>query len=140
MLLKHSMLYYFMDRCPMLPKLKWWVNHFLAEERLWPLHHIKFIRKNFYLIIFREVVHRTLALVAKPWFVDRNYMYTFAWDPTFDLNTGGYSPLHVWVKLPYMVLSLEAGKSFLAESLGEVLVYLNRDMHNSYPNDHLCVL
>lgn len=67
-------------------------------------------------------------------------MYTFAWDPAFDLSTGGYSPLTVWVELPYRIMSLEAGKILLAELLGKVLVYLNGDRHSSYPNDHLCVL
>lgn len=28
----------------------------------------------------------------------------------------------------------------MAESLGEVLVYLNGDRHSSYPNDRMCVL
>lgn len=89
MLLKHGMLCYFTNRCVVLPKLKSWENLVPIEERLWSLHHIKFIGKNFYLIIFKEVDHHALALVVKPWFVDKNYMYTFAWDPTFDVSIGG---------------------------------------------------
>lgn len=57
-------------------------------------------------------------------FVERNYMYTFSWDQTFDLSTGGYFPLPIWVELPSRVLSLEVGKIILAKSLGKVLVYL----------------
>lgn len=139
-LLKHGMQCYFTDRCSMLLELKIWANKSPVEERLWPFHHIKFVGKNFYLVIFKEVDHRTLALAAKPWVVDRNFMYIFAWDPTSDLSIGGYFPFLVWVELPYRVLSSKVGKILLAELLGRVLLYLNKDMHNSYPNDHLCVL
>lgn len=131
------MLCYFIDCYPILSKLKHWANWALAEERLWFLHHIQFVRKTFYQNIFKNDDHRALALAAKPRFVDRNFMYTLAWDLGFDLNTCNYSPLSVWVELPCCILSLEARKILLVELLGEVLVYLNGDRHNSYPNDYL---
>lgn len=67
-------------------------------------------------------------------------MYMFKWDPNFDLSYGGYSPLPVWVEIPLRALSLEFDRIGLAESLGEVLVYLDGDRHSSYPNDRVCVL
>lgn len=140
MLLKHGMLCYFTDFYPMLPELKQWANMVLVMERRWPICHVKFVGKNFDLIIFKDVEHQTLALEAKPWFIARNFMYTICWDPAFDLSIWGYSPLPVWVELPYRVLSLEVGKIYLAKLLCQVLVYLNGDMHSSYPNNWLCVL
>lgn len=124
----------------MLSELKRWVSKVLAGERLWPIHHIKFVGMNFYLVIFKILEHRMLAVTAKSWFVEFNYMYTFKWDPSFNLSLGGFTPLLVWVYIPYRVLSLEVVRVVMTEFLGEVLVYLNGDHHSSYPNDRMCVL
>lgn len=66
-------------------------------------------------------------------------MYTFKWDPNFDLSLGGYLPLPVWVEIPFRALSLEFDWIDLAKSLREVLVYLDGDCHISYPNERVCV-
>lgn len=95
MLLRYDMLCYFIDRCPMLLELKWWVSKVLAGEHQWPIHHIKFVGMKFYLVIFKVPKHRLLALAARPWFVECNYMYTFKWEPSFDLSLGGFMPLPV---------------------------------------------
>lgn len=92
------------------------------------------------MVIFKKLEHRTLALAAKPWYIDQKYMYTFAWEPNFDVSLGAYSPMLVWVEIPYKVLILENKRIEIAESLEEVLVYLNGDNHSSFPNDRVYIL
>lgn len=45
----------------------------------------------------------------------------------------------MWVEIPFKALSLEFDRIELVELLGEVLVYLDGDLHNSYLNDRVCV-
>lgn len=91
-------------------------------------------------MIFKFSEHFTLVLASKPWFVKHNYMYTFRWDPNFNLGSRGYLSLPVWVEIPFRALSLEFDRIKLAELLGDVLVYLDGDRHSSYPNDRVCVM
>lgn len=72
MLLHHRMMCYFTDCCPLLPDLKHWTANVLVGEKNWPIKHVKFVGRNFYLMIFKLSEHRTLVLAAKPWFVEQN--------------------------------------------------------------------
>lgn len=86
-----------------------------------------------------NTVH-TLALAPKSWYVDHKFMYTFVWEPNFDVSSNAYSPMLVWVETSYRVLILENKWIEIAELLGEVLVYLNEDNHSLFSNDRVCVL
>lgn len=47
----NAMICYFTDQPPMLPAFQSWASHFMETLGNWPLLQVKFIGKNFYLII-----------------------------------------------------------------------------------------
>lgn len=72
------------------------------------------------MFLFKKPEHHVLALAAKPWYVDRKFMYTFAWEPNFDVSSNAYSPMPIWVEIPYRILILENKQIEIAESLGGI--------------------
>jgi hypothetical protein len=96
----------------------------------WDITHVKFVGKNFYMVLFASPEHRQAALNSHPWFYQRKFMYVFAWDPNFDVSTGKYSKLPVWVEIPYRSLILEPYRMQLAKALGPVLLYLQGEEHS----------
>jgi hypothetical protein len=85
---------------------------------------MKFVSKTFHMVPFDTPEHRQEAIRADPLFYMRKFMYVFAWKPDFDVSTGKYSKLPVWVEIPYRSLILEPYRMKLATALGPVLPYL----------------
>lgn len=50
--------------------------------------------RNFFLIVFQYSKHMDVALHATPWFMGKQYMYTFSWDPSFAVG------LEIVTKMP----------------------------------------
>jgi hypothetical protein len=48
--------------------------------------------------------------------------------------------LPVWIELPFCTLILEKSRQLIAESLGEILYYIQRNELSSYPHDQACIL
>lgn len=46
-------------------------------------------------------------LETKLWYFEKRYMYIVPWEPSFDVTTGNYSKLPVWVDIPFKVLVVE---------------------------------
>lgn len=64
-----------------------------------------------------------------------------AWKHGFDVTSGNYAHLPVWVAIPFYVLVVEKDRlPIINASLGEVLLYLKGENHSSYPHDRACVL
>lgn len=87
----------------------------------WHINHTQYVGKNFFLIEFEEVGDRDEALAFSPWFFGKKFLYTFPKEPNFDVTTGNYHMLRVWIEFPFRSLALEGAKYKLARSLGEVL-------------------
>lgn len=60
----NAMICYFTDQPPMLPAFQDGATHFMEKMENWPLLQVKFIGKNFYLIIFKHAEHRESTLSA----------------------------------------------------------------------------
>lgn len=45
-------------------------------------------------------------------------MFTAAWEPGFDVTTGNYSKLPIWLDIPFRVLVLEENRVPIIEYLG----------------------
>lgn len=54
----------------------------------------------------------------------RKLLYTFPWEPKFDVTTRNYFMLPIWVEIHFFSLALEGAKYKLVEILGEVLLYI----------------
>jgi hypothetical protein len=139
-LLDHALICYFTSQCPRLDEFSSWVKNEFTGNYGWDITHVKFVGKNFYMILFDAPEHRQAALNAHPWFYQRKFMYVFAWDPDFDVSTGKYSKLPVWVEIPYRSLILEPYRMQLAKALGPVLLYLQGEEHSTFPHDRACIL
>jgi hypothetical protein len=87
------------------------------------------------MVLFNLPAHRQEALKAHPWFYMRKFLYVFAWEPDFDVSTGKYLKLPVWVEIPYRSLILEPYRMHLAQALGPVLLYLQGEEHRSFPHN-----
>lgn len=81
-----------------------------------------------------------MMLETKPWYFKKRFMYTTHWEPGFDITTGNYSKLLVWVDNPFHVLVVKANRYPIIKSLGPDLLYMQGDHHSSYPHDRACVL
>lgn len=73
----------------------------------WPVEQIKFVGKKFYVIVFAYPSDRDTAISCVPWFYDRRFVYTVAWDPSFDLRNETYTKLPVWIEIPFRALAFE---------------------------------
>lgn len=87
----------------------------------------------------QAIFTQNLVLKEAPWFIKWKFMHAFAWDPTFGI-IGNYRFLPIWIELPFRSAIFESSKCSLAEHLDLVLVYLNSDQYNDYPNEHACIL
>jgi hypothetical protein len=99
----------------------------MIQGQGWPIKQVKFTGKNFFLIVFEETHHRDAAHDHAPWFMDGRFVYTFEWTPDFDVRTKSYTQLPVWIELPFRTLILEKSRHLIAESLGEILYYIQED-------------
>jgi hypothetical protein len=139
-LLDHALICYFTSQCPRLEEFSNWVDLKFANNCGWPISHVKFCWQNFYMVLFDSSKHRQAAISVHPWFYQRKFLYVFEWEPDFDVSTGQYSKLPVWVEIPYRSLILEPYRMRLATALGQVLLYLQGREHSSYPHDRACIL
>lgn len=85
---------------------------------------MQYVGKNLFLVEFEEAYDKDVALKYAPWFYGRKYLYPFPWEPNFDVTTGNYHMLPIWARIPIHSLMLEGEKYKLAQSLGEVLLYI----------------
>lgn len=131
---------YFTDRTPLLPAFRDWVEDIFIRDMGWPVSQIKFAGKNFYMITFENPEHRDATLALAPLFMDRKFVFTFPWDPAFDVRTESYTKLPVWIEIPFRALLLERCRMMIAESFGQVLFYIQGDECRSYPHDRACIL
>jgi hypothetical protein len=134
------LLCYFTDRPPQLPAFRDWVHTEMNHSRGWPVKQVKFTGKNFFLIVFEESHHRDAARDCAPWFMDGHFVYTFEWTPDFDVRTESYTKLPVWIELPFCTLILEKSMIQIAETLGEILYYIQGEELSLYPHDRVCIL
>lgn len=134
------MVYYFTDHPPFLHYFWEWAKYKMHAKNGWRISHTQYVGKNFFLIEFDEAKAKDEALAYAPWFFGRKYLYTFLWEPNFDVTTENYHMLPVWVEFPFRSLDLEGAKYKLAHSLGEVLLYIWSNKRRSYPNDKACIL
>jgi hypothetical protein len=112
----------------------------MSHGRGQPIKQVKFTGKNFLLIVFEESHHRDAARDYAPWFMDGCFVYTFEWTSEFDVRIERYTQLPVWIELPFRTLILEKIRQLIAESLGEILYYIQGDELSSYPHDRACIL
>lgn len=138
-LTRNAVICYFTDRCPQLAAFRAWAVYECNQWK-WDILHVKFVGRNFFIIYFRYSEDRDQMLDSKPWYCERRYMYVAAWEPGFDVTTGNYAHLPVWVDIPFRVLVVEKDRLPIIKSLGEVLLYLKGKNHSSYPHDRACVL
>lgn len=120
----HAMIAYFTDRPPYLQDFRDWVKEIFHQKNGWRIHHTLYVGRNFFSIEFDEAADRDAALSYAPWFFGRKYFYTFPWIPDFDVTTGHYNMLPVWIEIPFRSLILESARYKLASSLGQVLLYI----------------
>lgn len=137
---KWVMVCYFTDRPPYLQDFHEWAEYEMHSKNGWWITHMQYMGKNFFLIEFDEADDRDEALDLAPWFFGRKFLYTFPWEPNFDVTTGNYHMLPLWVEFPFRSVALEGAKYKLANSLGEVLLYVRGNKQSSYPNDKACIL
>lgn len=131
---------YFTDRSPLLSTFRDWVEDIFVHDMGWPVVQIKFAGKNFFMITFEKAEHRDATLALAPLFMDRKFVYTFPWDPAFDVRTESYTKLPVWIEIPFRALLLEKCRMMIAESFGHVLFYIQGDALSAYPHDRVCIL
>lgn len=79
-------------------------------------------------------------LLTLPLVLWQKIMYTFPWVPEFDVTTGNYFFLSVWVEFPFRSVALESARFKLARCLGEVLLFIRGNECSIFPNDKACVL
>lgn len=91
------MIYYFTDRPPLLQEFFDWAEYEMHAKNGW---HIN-VGKNFFLIAFDEVADHEEALAFSPWLFGHKFLYTFPWEPNFDVAIGNYHILPVWVEFPF---------------------------------------
>ncbi|CAM6104281.1 unnamed protein product [Calypogeia fissa] len=139
-LLDHALVGYFTSNCPLRDDFNDWVQHEFSYLRGWKIAHVKFVGKNFYLILFDQPLHQQQALTMHPWKYNNRFVYFFKWEPEFNVSTGQYTKLPVWVEITYRDLNLEPMRIKIAEALGTVLMYSQEDEHSSFPHDRVCVL
>jgi hypothetical protein len=87
-LLDHALICYFTSQCPCLDEFSSWVKNEFTGNYGWDITHVKFVGKNFYMVLFDAPEHRQAALNAHPWFYQWKFMYVFEWERDFDVNTG----------------------------------------------------
>lgn len=75
--------------------------------------------KKFFYIEFEESKDKETALASIPWFYGRKYLYTFPWVPDFNVTTGHYNLLPVWIEITYRSLILEKGKIQNGQQFGK---------------------
>ena len=63
-LLDHALICYFTSQCPRLDKFSSWVKNEFTRNYGWDITHVKFVGKNFYLVLFAAPEHRQAALDA----------------------------------------------------------------------------
>ncbi|CAM6088051.1 unnamed protein product [Calypogeia fissa] len=139
-LLDHALIGYFTTQCPLLDDFSDWIHHEFSYLRGWKISKVKFVGKSFYLILFENPLDRQQALTFHPWKYNNRFVYFLAWEPEFNVSTGQYTKLPVWVEITYRDLNLEPMRIQIAEALGTVLMYLQEDEHSIYPHDRVCVL
>ncbi|CAM6123777.1 unnamed protein product [Calypogeia fissa] len=99
-LLDHAMIGYFTSQCPLLDDIYEWVQHKFAFLRGWKVPLVKFVGKIFFQIMFEDPLHCQQALSYHPWKYNK-FVYFFAYEPEFNVNTGHYTKLPVWVEITY---------------------------------------
>ncbi|CAM6111226.1 unnamed protein product [Calypogeia fissa] len=137
---EHAMICYFTDRAPMLQDFKEWIEYEMEDRQGWPIKQIKFLGKNFFMIYFEEFIHREEALTLAPWFMEHRFVYTFRWEPHFDVRLETYTLLPVWIEIPFRAIILEKCRKLVAGALGKILYYVQEDEISSYPHDRACIL
>lgn len=95
--------------------------------------------KKFFLIEFLDLANMDATLDFAPWFYGRKFLYTIPWVPNFDVSTGNYYMLPVWVEFPFRSIVLESTKFKMAHSRGEILLYVRGEEHSTYPNNKACI-
>lgn len=65
------MVYYFID-------FKDWVAEEFFHSHGWTIDQVKFVGRNFYLVVFAKESHQNMALEEAPWYMDWKFMYTVA--------------------------------------------------------------
>lgn len=136
----NAMVGYFTDRPPLLSDFKIWVREELERKSGRSILHTQYLGKNFFLIEFEDQADRDSALDFAPWFYGRKFLYTFPWVSNFDVTTGNFYMLPVWIELPFRSIVLESARFKMAWCLGEILLYVRGNDHSSYPNDKACIL
>ncbi|CAM6116912.1 unnamed protein product [Calypogeia fissa] len=139
-LLDHALIGYFTTQCPLLDDFSDWIHHEFSYLCGWKISKVKFVGKSFYLILFESPLDKQQALTFHPWKYNNRFVYFFAWEPEFNVRTGQYTKLPLWVEITYRDLNLEPMRIQIAEALGTVPMYLQEDDHSVYPHNRVCVL
>ncbi|CAM6084773.1 unnamed protein product [Calypogeia fissa] len=137
---EHAMICYFTDRAPLLHDFKDWIEYEMEARRGWPIKQIKFLGKNLFMVYFEEFIHREEALTLAPWFMENRFVYTFRWEPHFDVRLETYTLLPVWIEIPFRSIILEKCRKLVAGALGKILYYVQGDEISSFPHDRACIL
>lgn len=139
-LMEAGMLLYFTENPPSLISIRNWETAEFIEKQGWPLLQIKILGNHFFLICFTDPTHRKEALVATPWFMFRQYVYTMAWDPSFDVQRDLQTRAPIWIELPYRALILEHSQKSIVATLEPILHFAHSEDDSSYPHDQACIL
>jgi hypothetical protein len=110
------------------------------QQRGWRIQHIKYLGRNFFVVMFEECNDKELAESNTPWFLNRRYMFTFPWHPAFNVHTEFLVHAPVWIELQFRDLIFEPQRSKLVEQLGPILHYTKGDEWSTYPHDRVCVM
>lgn len=60
-MLEHAMICYFTSQPPLLDEFCNWIYTEFMCKKEWPILHVKFLGKNFYLVLFEVADHREAA-------------------------------------------------------------------------------
>lgn len=75
-----------------------------------------------------------------PWHMNNKFVYTCRWTPKLDVKAESFKNLPVWVEFPFRLQILEADKIAIAETLGDVLHFIQGEEKSTHPHDKACIL
>lgn len=70
----------------------------------------------------------------------RQFVFTIAWGPEFNVHKDFRTKIPTWIELPYRFLLLETSCQKLALALGLILHFIQGEEFNSYPRDRAYIL
>jgi hypothetical protein len=127
-----ALIFYFSSNVKQFRAFTDWAEWAFEQKQGWRIEHIKYLGKNFFVVKFERARDKKLAKSEAPWYMNRRFMYTFPWRPSFNVHMEFLIQAPVWIELQFRDLIFEPQRRRLVEQLGPILYY-NQGMDHISP-------